>query len=208
VLALVIAVLADRLAKSVTLRVIIIAPFLVSGVVATMIWMLMLDPLLGMTNAFLNLIGVPSQPFLNSPDQAIMSVAGISIWRHVGFTALLLYAGLQSIPSSVYEAAKIDGASERTIFFKITLPLLRPVLAFVLITSVIGSFQIFDVIAIGTTGGPVNSTRVLLWYIYENAFKYNRMGFASAVSVVLFVALILITIVQMRVMRAGHSDLD
>jgi multiple sugar transport system permease protein len=208
ILGLVIAVIADRVAKSVVVRIIIIAPYLISGVVATMVWVLMLDPLLGMTDAFLHMIGVPPQPFFNSPDQAIMSVAGASIWRYVGFTALLFYAGLQSVPRNLYEAAKIDGASEVKMFFDITIPLLRPVLAFVLVTSVIGSFQIFDVIAVGTQGGPVNSTRVLLWYIYQNAFSYNRMGYASAVSVVLFVTLIVITMVQMRLLRAGHSDLN
>ena len=143
ILGKVIAVIADRVAKSVVVRIIIIAPYLISGVVATMVWVLMLDPLLGMTDAFLHMIGVPPQPFFNTPDQAIMSVAGVSIWRYVGFTALLFYAGLQSVPRNLYEAAKIDGASEVKMFFDITIPLrLRPVLAFVLVTSVIGSFQI------------------------------------------------------------------
>ena len=206
-LGLLIAVLADRLAKSVLLRAVIIAPYLISNVVAGLVWLLMLDPLIGMTNAFLTWTGVGPQPFLSSPDQAIISIAGISIWRHVGFTALLFYAGLQSIPKDLYEAGRLDGASEFAMFRMITLPLLRPVMVFVLVTSVIGSFQIFDVIAVTTQGGPANSTRAVLWYIYENAFEFSRMGYASAMSMALFAFLILVTLVQMRVLRAGQSDL-
>ena len=206
-LALLIAVLADRLAKSVWVRAVIIAPYLISNVVAGLVWLLMLDPLIGITNAFLSVIGSGPQPFLSSPDQAIVSIAGISIWRHVGVTALLFYAGLQSIPKDLYEAARLDGASEFAMFRLITLPLLRPVMVFVLVTSVVGSFQIFDVIAVTTQGGPANATRAVLWYIYENAFKFSRMGYASAMSMALFAILMLVTVLQMRVLRAGQSDL-
>lgn len=206
-LGLLIAVLADRLAKSVWVRAVIIAPYLISNIVAGLVWLLMLDPLIGIANAFLALIGAAPQPFLSSPDQSIISIAGISIWRHVGFTALLFYAGLQSIPKDLYEAARLDGASEFAMFRLITLPLLRPVLVFVLVTSVIGSFQIFDVIAVTTQGGPADSTRAVLWYIYENAFKFSRMGYASAMSMALFALLMLVTVLQMRLLRADQSDL-
>lgn len=206
-LGLLIAVLADRLAKSVWLRAVIIAPYLISNVVAGLVWMLMLDPLIGITNNFLTLIGLPPQTFMASPDQAVVSLAGISVWRHVGFTALLFYAGLQSIPKDLYEAARLDGASEFAMFRLITLPLLRPVLVFVLVTSVIGSFQVFDVIAVTTQGGPAGSTRAILWYIYEHAFQLGGMGYASAMSMVLFVALIAVTLAQLRFLRADQSDL-
>ncbi len=131
----------------------------------------------------------------------------INIWQYVGYTALLLFAGLQSIPGSVYEAASIDGASESQMFWKVTVPLLRPVLVFVLVTSIIGSFQIFDTVAIMTKGGPVNATKVLNWYIYEQAFNRFNMGYATAISMVLFAILIFISMVQMRLMRAGESDM-
>jgi multiple sugar transport system permease protein len=207
-LGLALAVLSDRLARSVLLRALIISPYLISNVVSGLIWLFMLDPLLGLTNAWLAAAGLPHQPFLASPDQAIISVAGISIWRHTGLTALLFYAGLQSIPKHLYEAAKLEGAGEWLMFRRITLPLLRPVMAFVLVTSVIGSFQVFDVIAVTTSGGPADATRVILWFIYENAFQFNKMGYASAVSIVLFLVLILITLAQMRLLRADQSDLD
>lgn len=206
-LALFIAVLADRLARQVWVRAVMIAPYLISNVVAALVWLLMLDPLIGMTNVFIETIGAAPQPFLASPDQALISVAGINIWRHVGFTALLFYAGLQAIPRDLYEAARLDGAREWQMFRTITLPLLRPVMVFVLVTSVIGSFQIFDTIAVTTAGGPAGSTKVVMFYIYETAFKFSKMGLASAMSMVLFVILITVTLVQMRVMRAGQSDL-
>lgn len=207
VLGLLLAVLADRLARSVAVRAVIIAPYLLSNVVAALIWMLMLDPLLGLVNSWLTLVGAGRQPFLSSPDLALVSVAGISIWRHVGFTALLFYAGLQSIPRSLYEAARLDGSSEVRMFFDLTLPLLRPVIAFVVVTSVIGSFQVFDVVAVATMGGPGDSTRTILWYIYQNAFMYGKMGYASALSMALFVVLMAVTLLQMRFLRAGSSDL-
>jgi multiple sugar transport system permease protein len=207
-LGLILAVLADRLARGVTVRALIIAPYLISNVVTTLLWMLMLDPLLGITNYWLESIGVARQGFLSSPNESLISLAGIAIWRHTGLTALLFYAGLQSIPLQLYEAARLEGASEFTMFRHITLPLLRPVTTFILVTSIIGSFQLFDFVAVSTKGGPSDSTRVILWYIYEQAFKFNKMGFASAASMALFVILIVVTLAQMRFLRADESDLD
>jgi len=207
-LGLLLAVLSDRLARNVSIRALIIAPYLISNVVAALLWLLMLDPLLGLTNDWLQALGLSRHGFLSSPGEALISVAGISTWRHTGLTALLFYAGLQSIPRDLYEAARLEGCSEFSMFRHITFPLLRPVTTFVIVTSIIGSFQVFDVIAVGTHGGPAESTRVVLWYIYELAFKFNKMGYASAASMVLFTVLILVTLVQMRVLRADHSDLD
>jgi multiple sugar transport system permease protein len=206
-LGLLLAILMDRLARGIAIRAIVVTPYLISSAVAAMIWLWILDPLLGLANAFLEAVGLGRQGFLTSPDLAIISIAGINTWKHTGFTALLFYTGLQAIPKSLYEAARLDGAGEARIFLRITLPLLRPVLAFVLVTSVIGSFQVFDTIAVTTAGGPANSTSVVIWYIYENAFKFLKMGYASAISVVLFAVLIVVTLVQMRLLRAGSSDL-
>lgn len=207
VLAILIAVLMDRLAKSIVVRGVLILPYLLSNVVVGLLWLWMLDPTLGIVNAFLTFIGIGRQPFLGSPDQAIASIAWINIWRHMGYTALLVFAGLQTIPKDVYEAASIDGASEWRTFWGITLPLLRPVLVFVLVITVIGSFQVFDTIAVTTQGGPANATRVIVWYIAEYAFDRFNMGYATAISVALFLLLAIVTFIQMRVMRAGESDL-
>lgn len=208
VLALLLAVLMDRLVRSVFVRGIIILPYLLSNVVVAMIFLWFLHPLLGYLNGIITWLGFERQPFFGSPDQSLATVAGVNIWRHMGFTALLFYAGLQSIPKMLYEAASIDGASEWGMFRRITLPLLRPVMVFVLVTSVIGSFQIFDTVAVATSGGPVNSTRVIVWYIYENAFAFFKMGYASAMSVVLCGILIVFTLLQMRLLRANQSDLS
>ncbi len=207
VLAVGLAVLMDRLTQSIIVRGILVLPWLIPNVVVALLWLWMLDPQLGVVNQLLGVFGIPRLPFLGSVGGAMPSIAWINIWRHVGYTALLIFAGLQTVPKDVYEAAAIDGATERRMFWSITIPLLRPVLVFVLVTTVIGSFQIFDTIAITTKGGPVNATRVIFWYIYEFAFNRFQMGYAMAAAVVLFLILITITLIQMRYLRAGESDL-
>jgi multiple sugar transport system permease protein len=207
VFGLFLAVAMDRLTKSMFVRGALILPYLISNVIAAMIFTWMLDPLLGVVNAFLGFFGVPHQAFLGAPELALPTIAAINIWRHTGLTALLFYAGLQGIPKTVYEAATIDGSSEWTTFWYITLPLLRPVTVFVLVTSIVGSFQIFDTVAVTTGGGPIDATRVLVFYIYSNAFTFFKMGYATALSMTLFAILIFFSIVQLRLFRADQSDL-
>ena len=207
VLGLFIAVVMDRVAKSVLVRGIFVLPYLLSNVIVALVWLWLLDPLLGYGNVLLDALGISKQPFFGSITQALPTIAGINIWRHMGFNALLFYAGIQSIPKSLYEAATIDGAGEWRMFRNITLPLLRPVMVFVLVTSIVGSFQIFDTVAVTTQGGPVDATRVIVWYIYQNAFEFFKMGYATAMSVVLFLILVTVTIIQMRLLRGGESDL-
>jgi multiple sugar transport system permease protein len=207
-LALVIAVMMQRLTKSTWLRGIILTPYLVSNVVAAMVFLWILDFQLGIGNNILVAIGVDRIPFLSSDTWVIPTIAVINVWRHVGYTALLIFAGLQTIPETVYEAGRIDGASEVRMFRSITLPLLRPIIALVLIITVVGSFQVFDTVAIATRGGPVDSSRVLQFYIYDVAFGRFQFGYASAMSVALLVVLVIITFVQYRVARADTSDLD
>lgn len=206
-LAIGLAVMMDRVTKSTLIRGMFVMPWLLPPVIVALIWLWMLDPTLGFINNALQAIGIGRQPFLGSPDQAMPSIALINIWQYTGYTALLFFAGLQTIPKSIYEAAAIDGASEKRIFWSITLPLLRPVLVFVLVTTIIGSFQIFDTIAVTTGGGPVDATRVITWYIFEYAFQRFQMGYANAVAVVLFLILIVVTIIQMRILRSDESDL-
>ncbi|GAB4116029.1 MAG: sugar ABC transporter permease [Roseiflexaceae bacterium] len=206
-LAIGIAVLMQRLTQSLFVRGVLLLPWLLPNVVVALLWLWMLDPQLGMINQFLGLFGISRLPFLGSPDQALASIAGINIWRHVGYTALLIFAGLQTIPKDVNEAAAIDGASEMRTFWSITMPLLRPVLVFVLVTSIIGSFQIFDTIAITTKGGPVDATRVIYWYVYEYAFNRFNMGYATTLAFALFLILLAITVIQLRYFRADSSDL-
>lgn len=204
-IAVIIAVMMDRLARSTFVRGIILLPWLMPNVVVALLWLWLLDPTLGIINVFLKNLNMDSVAFLGQPSTAIASIAGINIWRHTGYTALLIFAGLQTIPGTVYEAASIDGATEMRVFWRITVPLLRPVLVFVLVTSVIGSFQIFDTVAITTEGGPVNATEVLNWMIYEFAFVRFKMGYATTISIALFLILILVSILQMRLMRADTA---
>lgn len=207
VIGLFLAAVMDRLLRSVALRAVILFPYLLSNVLVAMIWLWQLDPILGWVDHLLGWLGLSQHAFFGSPDEALLTVAGVNIWRHMGLTALLFLTGMQAIPRSLYEAAALEGASEMQMFRHITLPLLRPVMVFVLVTSVTGSFQIFDTVAVATGGGPVDSTRVLVYYIYENAFSYYRMGYASALSVVLGLIMLLYTMFQMYVLRANQSDM-
>lgn len=208
VFALVIAVMMQRLTQKTWMRGVVLTPYLVSNVVAAMVFLWILDYQLGIVNQLLAAIGLNRIPFLTSDTLVIPTIALINVWRHVGYTALLIFAGLQTIPASVYEAAKMDGASEQRIFRSITVPLLRPILALVLIITVVGSFQVFDTVAIATQGGPVNSSRVLQYYIYDLAFGRFQFGYASALSVALLLILMIVTFAQYRMTRAGSTDLD
>lgn len=207
VLGLFLAVAMDRLTKSLFVKSVVLLPYLLSNVLVAMMWLWMLDPLLGLVNAGIDGLGFERQPFFGGVDQALFTVAAVNIWRHMGLVAMLFLAGLQNIPRNLYEAAALEGASEWQMFWRITLPLLRPVMVFVLVTSVTGSFQIFDTIAVTTNGGPLDSTRVIVHYIVQNAFSFYKMGYASAMSMTLCVVMMIYTVFQMRVMRASQNDL-
>ncbi|KAA9378572.1 sugar ABC transporter permease [Microbispora cellulosiformans] len=206
--ALGLAVLMHRLTRSGLIRGVLLLPYLVANVVVALIWYTMLDAQLGIVNQALEWIGLDPVAFFGETSTAIPTIALVNVWRHVGYTALLIFAGLQAIPKTVYEAAATDGASEATMFWRITLPLLRPVLALVLVLTVIGSFQIFDTVAVTTKGGPINATRVIYYYIYEQAFQRFNFGYAAAVCVALFAILAGLALLQLKLLRAGDSDLD
>jgi multiple sugar transport system permease protein len=206
VFALLLAVIMSRLTQSNLIRSILLLPWLLSNVVVALLWMWLLDPTLGIVNVFIERLGFDAVPFLGNPDTALVTIALITVWRYLGYTALLIFSGMQGIDNTLYEVASVDGANEWTMFWKITMPLLRPVLAFVMVTSIIGSFQVFDMVAITTKGGPINATEVFNWLIYEHAFVRFNMGYASALSVVLFLILIVLTFIQMQLFRAHEVD--
>lgn len=206
-LALMIALVLDRFVHGLGWRSLMLLPWLMPNVVVALLFLWILDPGMGILNEMLEAIGLSGQPFLGSVDQAMPAIAGINIWRHVGYTALLILAGMQRIPYDIYEAGALDGASEMQMFRQLTLPLLRPIMLFVLVTSIVGSFQIYDTIAVTTQGGPVDATRVIYWFIYQHAFERYNFGYASAASIILFGILIVISLIQMRVLRANESDL-
>jgi multiple sugar transport system permease protein len=207
VLALGLAVLIHRITKSTMVRGVILLPYLIANVIVALLWYWMADVNLGVLNQMLGWVGVHPIAFFGDSHWAIPTIALVNVWKFMGYTALLIFAGLQTIPATVYEAAVMDGASEWKIFWRITVPLLRPVLTLVLMITIIGSWQIFDTVAITTKGGPINSTRVLQYYIYDQAFSRYNFGYASAISVVLFLILAGVAFAQMKLLRADESDL-
>jgi multiple sugar transport system permease protein len=206
-LALGLAALMHRLTRSVVVRATLLLPWLVPNVTVGLLWMWLLDTNLGFVNHLLTAIGLDTVGFLTDATWAMPSIAAINTWAYTGYTALLLYAGMLQIPQYLYEGAAIDGAGEWRMFHRITLPLLRPVLALVLVVSLIGSFQIFDTIAVTTQGDPAGATRALYYFIYEQAFTYFKMGYAASAAVFLTLILGVLTAVQMRLLRASRSDL-
>ena len=208
VFAVLLAVLMHRLTESMTIRSIVLLPYLIANVIAALVWYSMLDYQTGVVNQLLEWLSIDRVAFFGETSTAIPTIALVNTWRHVGYTALLVFAGLQAIPKQVYEAAAMDGASEWKTFWRVTLPLLRPVMALVLVLTVIGSFQVFDTVAVTTTGGPINATRVIYYYIFEQAFARFDFGYASALSFALFVILAGVAYVQLRLTRASQSDLS
>jgi multiple sugar transport system permease protein len=207
ILAIAIAVLMHRLTQSTAIRSLILLPFLISNVIAAMLWLWLLDFQIGLVNEFLAFLGLDRIAFFGDSAWAIPTIAAVNVWRHMGYTALLVFAGLQTIPNYVYEAASVDGTTEWQSFWRITMPLLRPVLALVLVITVTGSFQVFDTVAVTTRGGPGNASRVIQYYIYQKGFTEGQFGYASALSVILFIILASVALIQLRMLRAGESDL-
>ncbi|WP_052488452.1 sugar ABC transporter permease [Streptomyces sp. 150FB] len=207
-LSLVTAVILHRLTRSTVIRGVIILPFLISGVVAALVWQWMLDPQLGIISQLLEKVTGSHPLFFSDSHWAVPSLAAVSVWKSMGYNAVLIFAGLQTIPPSVYEAGRLDGASEVQMFRRLTVPLLRPILVMVVILTVVGSFQVFDIVQITTKGGPANASNVLQMYIYEKGFGELDFGYASTMSLALFVLLIAVTFTQMRLARANETDLS
>lgn len=203
-----IALLMQKVSQSTLIRSTLLLPWLVPNVTIAAITLFILDPTVGLLNHLIGLLNIGPISFYGNSDIAIYTVALVNSWRNMGYTGLLLFAGMQTIPTMIYEAAETEGASTWQTFRHVTLPLLRPILVLVIVVSMIGSFQIFDTVSVATSGGPGNSTRVIYLYIYQKAFEQFDMGYASAMAVVLMIGLMLLTIVQLRLARSNESDLD
>jgi multiple sugar transport system permease protein len=183
------------------LRTAFFFPVLISWAVTSLIAEYTLDPNFGFITYYLGKVGIHGIGWFTDPQIALASIIGVDLWHTVGFTFLVLLAGLQAIPRNLYEAARVDGASSRRILVSITLPLLSPSLFFVTVISIIGAFQIFEPVHIITLGGPGNSTESIVQYIYDTGFTQLRMGYAATLGLVLFVVLLLVTLVQFRLSR-------
>lgn len=183
------------------LRTLFFAPVVISPVAAAVIWRWLYDPNFGLVNYFLSFFGVDTINWLNNPSSAMIALIIMGVWKTFGINMVLFSAGLEAIPESYYEAAQMDGAGPLAKFWNITVPMLSPTTFFIMVMSMISSFQVFDLVYVLTSGGPLGSTKVLVFYIYEYAFKYFRMGYASAASYVLFAILFVLTLVQVKYMK-------
>jgi len=180
----------------------VFSAYVVSWVAVALLWMLILDPD-GLLSAGLRAAHLPTTSWLGDPRSALLALAGVSVWKITGYAMVIFLAGLQDIPRSLHEAAALDGAGPVRRFRHVTWPLLRPTAAFVATTSLILSFQAFDVVRVMTQGGPVRSTTIFVYAIYEHVFVNLRVGRASALIVVFFVLLLALTSLQLWVFRAG-----
>ncbi|WP_293912990.1 sugar ABC transporter permease [Deinococcus sp.] len=182
-------------------RALYFAPYVTPIVASAWVWQWLFSPQFGPVNTLLVWLHLPPQPFLTSPSQALATTAALVVWQNLGFQVVLFLAGLAAIPRTYYEAAEIDGASGSQAFWKITLPLLNPTIVFSVVTGTISYLQLFtQVVNLNFTdqGGPLSSTMTVALYIYQLAFGRFQTGYASAITVVLFVIILAITLLQLR----------
>ncbi|MBX3015463.1 MAG: sugar ABC transporter permease [Caldilineaceae bacterium] len=180
-------------------------PLITPVVIAANIWAYMVNRDFGPLNHLLSAVGIPRIDWLGDPTWAIPAIVMMEIWRGFGFYVIILFAALQSIPRELYEAARIDGARSLRIIWSITIPLLRPALGFCFIMATIFNFQLFDAVYVLTSGGPAWKTATVSWYVYQQAFQSDNVGFASTMGVVLLLIIMTLSLVQMRFFR---SDIE
>lgn len=180
------------------LRTIVFLPTVVSYAAIAIVWQWMFNADFGLLNVMLRAVHIPGVDWLGNPRTALLAVMIVSAWVQIGYQMVIYLAGLQGIPEYLYEAARLDGAGSWERFRFITVPMLRSVSVYLLITGVIWSFQVFTLVYVMTEGGPVHSTDVLVYQIYQNAWEFRRMGYASAMSWILFAILLVFTILQWR----------
>ena len=181
------------------LRGAIFTPTVISISATAVLWSFFLNPQGGPVNRILESVGLPGSGWLTDPNMALASVILIAVWKGVGLPAVLYMAGLQGISRELEEAAVVDGASRWQVATRVTIPLLAPTTMVVFFLSLVGTFQSYGLVLLLTQGGPVGSTTLLGYYIYQNAFQFFQMGYASAISVVLFLLLLILAYLQFRV---------
>jgi multiple sugar transport system permease protein len=199
ILATLLAVMANQRFRGISFyRLLFFIPLGVSLPIASILWRIMLDPNSGLINSILNVFGIPSQPFLINENQALWSIIAVATWKGVSFWMIFIWAGLQNIPRGLLEAATIDGADRFRRFLRITLPLLRRPLLFVLVTDTAVNFLLFVPMFLLTRGGPSYSTNVLMYEAYKSGFIYGDMGRALALVVILLLLVVATVMVQFR----------
>jgi multiple sugar transport system permease protein len=178
-------------------------PYVTSFVAVAFVWRWLYQPQIGLLNQIITGLGLPMQPFLTSPDQSLPSITVVAVWRSIGFAIIIFLAGLQQIPDMYYEAAQIDGANRWQLFSRITLPLLNPVIVYLAVLQTIQFLRMFDLVqnmSSDNAGGPLKSTTTVVLEVYKEGFSGYNMGYASALTVVLFFIILIITMLQLRVL--------
>jgi ABC-type sugar transport system permease subunit len=183
-------------------RVAIYMPHVTSAAAISMVWLWLFNGQFGLFNFVLEKLGLPAVNWLDDPDTALWAIIIMSVWRGVGSNMVLFLAGLQSIPQIMYEAAEVDGADRWNLFRRITLPLLTPTTFFVFVTSLIGSFQVFEQVYMMTRGGPGYATTTIVHQIYKQAFEHYKLGYASALSVVLVLVIFTLTMLNNKLLKS------
>jgi multiple sugar transport system permease protein len=181
-------------------RAIVFFPVLASAAAIGRLWQYMLLPKYGLVNYVLGFFGIPQIRWLD-PAMAMNTVVMVALWGGLGFYVLVYLAAMQDIPTDLLDAARVDGANGRQVVWHVTIPCIRPVLLFTTTMAIIWGFQMFDIVYVLTNGGPLYRTATIVWYIYNSAFKWDQLGKASAMGVVLLVIILAITLIQRRVFR-------
>jgi ABC-type sugar transport system permease subunit len=196
-LGLLLALLLDlKLRARQAVRSIVFAPTIISGAAVGLVWIYIFDPRYGLMKLLLGLVGLGSPNWLLDKNWAMLAVVIVYVWKNVGYSTVVYLAGLQNIPTELYEAAAIDGASPWQQFWRITLPLLSPITFFIVVTSILSLFQSFDIIFVMTRGGPVDATNTLIFMLYEEGFIAFNAGTAASIGMILFVLMLGVTILQ------------
>ena len=180
-------------------------PVVTSIVAIAVIWRYLLHPDYGLVNGALDQFGIDGPNWLGQRSTALPAIIALGIWRNLGFDMVIFLAALQGINPALYEAARVDGARPRQIFFKITLPLLRPAILFLAVITSSGYLQLFEEPFVMTGGGPLDSTLSVGMYVYEQGFRFLNLGYASAVSYALFVAIVVLAVIQFRILRSDET---
>ena len=184
-------------------RLAVFVPVITSTVATGIIFLWLLDPVFGLVNYLLSLVGLPEQGFLQDTNQALLCIVVMTVWGWLGFDVIIYLAALQGIPQELMEAAQIDGAGKWSSFRNVVLPFLRPATLFLVVWSTISALQLFDEIYVTTRGGPLGSTTVVVFYLYQQAFQFFNAGYGAAIAYVLFLAILVITVIQLKVGSRG-----
>jgi len=176
-------------------------PVITAMAAAAVIWSWIFEPSYGFLNWFLSLFGIEGVGWLSDPDYSLPALMIVGVWKRIGYNMVLFLAGLQVIPKTLYEVADIDGASKFSKFLNITWPLLSPTTLFVVILQFIASFRVFVSVSVMTQGGPSKSTRVITYYLYQQAFENMKFGYSSAIAVFMFALMLIFTILQFKISK-------